>query len=118
MNLKIKKIFLVILTLSVFVLNGCQVKIIYPDNSNKTEQIEVETYIVSGTIVQRNVSRSSVKFVVELEDGFKVPVWERIYSDFSNGIKVGDKVSFKVQESEYGGYEIIGINLEDILEEE
>ena len=94
-----KKLTILIVVCITLLLSGCTVK------------SETATYIVSGTIVDIH-HLYSTDIVIETNDGIKIPVHERRYSDFSYGLEVGDKVCFEVKKVDGTGYEIIGFGFE------
>ena len=98
-----KKVILLVSACLMLFLSGC---------ITENKEDEIETYIVSGTIVEmRNIYSTDI--VIETNDGMKVSVYEGRFSDFSHGLKIGDKVCFEVEKVERSGYRIIGLRLED-----
>ena len=94
------KKYLLILLLSIFLV-AC-------NNDQEVVEVEPETYIISGTITDKDHMRYSNHFIVETEDGIKVPVCESVYSGFTRGLEIGDKVRFEVI-NEGDGYKVVGI---------
>ena len=76
-----------------------------------TEKTPRETSVVSGIVTERSHMYYTTRLTIETEDSIKVPVYES-YSNFSNGIEIGDRVRFEVEKVEGSGYRIIGINIE------
>ena len=101
-----KKLIMLIIFCVTLLLSGCKCDI-------QEAEKETEIFIVSGTIVYMH-HLYSTDIVIETDNGIKVPVYEGRYSNFSTGLEVGDKVSFEVKKTNDTGYEIIGINFENI----
>ena len=96
-----KRILTVILVLlMIFSLSGCASK---QEDAKKTD-------VISGVIVERSHMYYTTSIVVQNNNGFKIPVYES-HSSFTDGLKVGDKVSFEVEKVEGSGYKIIGVNI-------
>ena len=92
-----KKLIISSVLFTTLLLNGCSAEC----------KVSKETYIVSGTIVEIDCLYST-DIVIETNDGIKVSVYEGRYSDFSNGLKIGDKVCFQIEKVDGIGYKIIG----------
>lgn len=73
--------------------------------------VDANTYVVSGTVVDRSHRYYTTRLAIELDNGMTVPVWE-MHTGFSDYVEEGDYVSFKVQKVE-SGYRIVGLGFEE-----
>lgn len=89
-----KKILLIAAFL--FLLTGC------------VNEVREEPFIITGTVVEIDEFFSS-KLIVQMKNDIKMPLFSGRYSHFTNGLEVGDKVSFEVIKNG-NSYEIIGVN--------
>ena len=98
-----KKISILLIILCTILFIGC---------GNKEKTNAEETYLISGTIENKECIYYTTNLVIKTDDGIKFPIYE-MHSSFSDGLCKGDRVCFEVKKVNGSGYMIVGLGLDN-----